>query len=263
MLFPLRRATGKVIAQRLDDHVFMIHGIPQTIIADNATYFTGGDVQRLFAKRNIPEIHLTPVYCPQVNSVERYHKTIMTAVSSFVEADHRTWDVHLPEIQFAMNTSISESTHYSPFLLTHGREAVPDGTIYGDATDVEEIVFSSRRDYLDKLTVLKDVFVRVKSALQEAHDRNIKHYNDKRRDIEFEVGDEVWKRTYKQSNASKYFAAKLAPKYEKCRVIRKLSPLVYELEDENGKLLGKWHVKDCKPGPTSASGPAPGPNDIG
>lgn len=247
MLFPLRRATGKVIAQRLDDHVFMVHGVPRTIIADNASYFTGGDVQRLFTKHNIPEIHLTPVYTPQINTVERYNKTVMIAVASFVEADHRTWDVNLPAIQFAMNTSVNDSTDYTPYFLMHGREAIPDGTIYGDPEAVDEIIFSSRRDYRDKLTVLKDIFSQVEETLQKAHDRNIKYYNEKRRDIEFEVGDEVWKRTFKQSNAGKYFAAKLAPKYEKCRVIRKLSKLVYELEDETGKPLGKWHVKDCKP----------------
>ncbi|XP_063395405.1 uncharacterized protein LOC134680243 [Cydia fagiglandana] len=247
MLFPLRRATGAVISQRLEDHVFMIHGIPQTIIADNASYFTGGDVQKLFANYNIPQLHYTPVYCPQVNTVERYNKTLVTAISTFVESDHRSWDVNISRIQFALNTSVNETTSYTPFLLVHGRQAVPDGTIYDDPEEVDEIVFSPRGEYLDKIKTLRAIYPTVKELLQKAHDRNIKYYNDKRRDIEFNVGDEVWKRTFKQSNAGKYFSAKLAPKYDKCRVIRKISRLVYELEDENGKRLGKWHIKDCKP----------------
>lgn len=146
-------------------------------------------------------------------------------------------------------TDVYDSGNGSPKIDT---PHVPDGTIYNDTEAVEEIIFSSRRDYYDKLTVLRDVYTTVKQSLKKAHDRNIKYYNDKRRDIEFEVGDEVWKRTYKQSNAGKYFAAKLAPKYEKCKVIRKLSRLVYELEDESGKPLGKWHIKDCKPVPNKA-----------
>lgn len=46
-------------------------------------------------------------------------------------------------------------------------------------------------------------------------------------------------KTFPQSDASKFFMAKLAPRYEKCRVLCKHSPLVYELESVvTGKNLG-------------------------
>lgn len=246
LLFPLRRATGKVIAQRLEDHVFLVHGIPQTIISDNGSQFVSHEVQTLYQRYNIPQVHLGPVYCPQVNTVERYNRTVITAISSFVENDHRTWDVNIHKIQFAINTSVNESTSYTPFMLVHGREAVADGTIYNSVNEISELDILPRDAYASNLGHLGDIFKNVKASLKKAHDRNIKYYNGKRRDISFDVGDLVWKRTYKQSAANKYFSAKLAPKYERCKVIRKLSPLVYELEDENGKFLGKWHIKDFK-----------------
>lgn len=247
LFFPLRRATGKVIAQRLEDNVFLVHGIPQTILADNGSQFTGREVQGLFAKYNIPQVHLGPVYCPQVNMVERYHRTLITAISSFIEADHRLWDVNLPHIRFAMNTSVSSVTSYTPFMLVHGREAIPDGNIYQECEDLDEILFSSRHDYRDRLGALKEVYQSVHNELKKAHARNARTYNRRRRDLTFEVGDWVWKRSYKQSDANRYYTTKLAPKYEKCRVVRKLSRLVYELEDDHGKALGKWHIKDFKP----------------
>lgn len=246
LLFPLRRATGKVIAQRLEDHVFLVHGIPQTVISDNGSQFVSHEVQALYAKYNIPQVHLGPVYCPQVNTVERYNRTVITAVSSFVDNDHRTWDVNIHKIQFAMNTSVNESTSYTPFMLVYGREAIADGNIYNDFKDVNELVCAPRDAYASRLGYLKDIYKTVQESLIKAHSRNIKYYNRKRRDVSFDVGDYVWKRTYKHSAANKYFTAKLAPKYERCRVVRKLSPLVYELEDEKGKLIGKWHVKDFK-----------------
>lgn len=246
LLFPLRRATGKVIAQRLEDHVFLVHGIPQTIMSDNGSQFTGREVQSLFEKYSIPQLHFGPVYCPQVNPVERQNRTIMTAVSSFVGSDHRTWDVNIHRIQFAINTSVSIATSYTPFFLVHGREAVPNGNVYGDFEDIDELIFSSRKDYALNLGELDLVFKNVKAELHKAHDINAKYYNNRRRDLDFEIGDIVWKRSFKQSDASKYFSAKLSPKYEKCRVVRKLSRLVYELEDESGKPLGKWHIKDFK-----------------
>jgi hypothetical protein len=246
LLFPLRRATGKVIAQRMEDHVFLVHGIPQTIISDNGSQFCGKDLLSLFEKYQVPNVNLGPVYCPQVNPVERQNRTIMSSVSSLVGSDHRAWDVNIHKIQFAINTSVSAATKYSPFFLIHGREAIADGSIYRDFEDLDEIIFSSRKDLYENLGELKQIFTDVREELQKAHQTNAKHYNLRRRDLELEIGDIVWKRTYKQSDASKYFAAKLAPKYEKCRVVRMLSKLVYELEDENGKTIGKWHIKDIK-----------------
>lgn len=246
LLFPLRRATGKVIAQRLEDHVFLVHGVPQTVIVDNGSQFTGLEVRDLLEKYQIPQIHYSPVYCPQVNTVERYNRTIVTAIASFVGSDHRTWDSNIHKIQFALNTAENETTSYSPFFLVHGREAVPDGNLYTAYKNINEIVFDSRRDYVDKLGELKSIFDMVKTEISKAHERNAKYYNKHRRDLSFEEGDFVWKKSYKQSDAGKYFSSKLAPKYVRCKVVKKLSRLVYVLEDENGRNLGKWHVKDLK-----------------
>jgi len=226
--------------------VFLVHGIPQTVISDNGSQFVGSEVQGLLAKYHVPQVHLGPVYCPQVNTVERYNRTVVTALSSYVENDHRTWDVHISKVQFALNTAVNESTSYSPFMLVHGREAVADGSLYPSASAVDELVIEPRDRYATDLGYLRDIFVKVKRLLEKAHDRNVKYYNQKRRDVVFEVGDFVWKRTYVQSAGSKYFSAKLAPKYERCKIVKKLSPLVFELENEQGKPLGRWHVKDFK-----------------
>lgn len=249
LLFPIRRATGRVIAQRVEDHVFLVHGVPQKIICDNGPQFISQEVKSLFSKYNVPQVHYTPVYCPQVNTVERANRTVMTAISSLVGADHRNWDANIPKVQFAINTSVSDTTSYSPFLMVHGREAVLDGDVYGPYSHEESgdvLQVASTDQYVQGLAPLKDIFEKVRSKLKRAHERNAKYYNNKRRHADFAVGDYVWKRTYKLSSAPKHFSAKLAPKYQRCKILNKLSPLVYELEDDNGKNIGTWHVKDFK-----------------
>ncbi|KAI5645450.1 membrane transport protein domain-containing protein [Phthorimaea operculella] len=147
-----RRATGENIVKHLENDVFMVHGIPQTVISDNGTQFTGNEVTALFYKYAIPQIHLGPRYCPQVNPVERQNRTIVTSISALIKDDHRNWDVYLSQIQFAINTTVSDATGYSPFLLVHGREAVVSGSLY-DSTPVElaELTFPSRDDYAQNL----------------------------------------------------------------------------------------------------------------
>lgn len=245
LLFPLRRATSKVIAQRLEDHVFLVHGVPQTVIADNGPQFIGHEVRAMFSKYRVPQIHYTPVYCPQVNTVERYNRTIVTAIATLVGEDHRGWDVNIHKIQFAVNTAVSDTTTFTPFMLVHGREAVMDGRLYGDSEDIEEVEFGSRSDYADQLRGLEPTFQKVEEELKKAHAYNAKYYNRHRRDVEFDVGDLIWKRTHYRSDANKYFSSKLAPRYERCQIVEKLSRLVYVVVDESGK-TSKCHVKDIK-----------------
>lgn len=248
LLFPLRRATGKNIVKHLEDDVFLVHGVPRTVILDNGTQFTGHELNDLFAKYSVPQVHFTPRYCPQVNSVERYNRTIGTALSIMVKDDHRTWDLHVPKIQCAMNSSVNESTRYSPYFLTHGREPILCGTVYGtDTSPTVSLACASRDRFAKDLGQLRSVFERVRTAISKVHTRSKKYYNQSRRHMEFGVGDIVWKKNFPLSDSSKFFMAKLAPKFEKCRVLSKPSPLVYELADAiSGKPLGRWHVRNLK-----------------
>lgn len=247
MLFPLRRATAANVVKHLENDVFMKHGIPQTVISDNGTQFTGHEIQALFHKYSVPQVHLGPRYCPQVNPVERQNRTIVTAISSLIKDDHREWDLHLPHIEFAINTSVSEATGFSPFLLMHGREAIVNGDLYDSAPlDLADLSFPRREEYARQLGALSAINRKVREELVKAHSKNVHYYNLRRTHKELNVGQTVWKRTYPLSDKGKYFSAKLAPKYIKCKIVTKKSPLVYELVDEHGKDAGVWHIKDLK-----------------
>lgn len=246
MLFPIRRATSEIISRILEEQVFLIHGIPSTVLMDNGKQLTSKIMRNLFATYNIPNVFYTPLYTPQVNTVERYNKTIMTAVSTFVGNDHRAWDTNMPKIQFALNSSVNEVTGFTPSFLVFGRELICDGSHYID-TDLEnKIIFTPRDSYAENLGVLHKIFDKVQLSLIKAHSRNSASYNLRRKNVEFNVGDIIWKRTFYQSDKDNRFSKKLAPKFIKCRIIAKKSKLVYNLEDMAGHNLGTWHVKDFK-----------------
>lgn len=246
LLFPLRRATADLVSKNLEDNVFLVHGIPQTVILDNGCQFISRELDKLFLKYKVPCVHFTPKYTPQINTVERYNKTIVTAISAFVEEDHRTWDLNLSKIQFAMNNSVNETTGFTPAFLVHGRELVTCGSHYLENTAPKELIFSPRDKYAANLGHLRKVFDNVQSALWRSHLKNTQRYNLRRKDAEFQIGDIVWKRCYFQSDKDAHFSKKLAPKFQKCRIKDKRSPLVYILEDMSGRDLGAWHIKDLK-----------------
>lgn len=246
LVFPLRQATAKAICRHIEDSVILIHGVPQTVIMDNGPQFISHELTALFNKYKIPNIHYTPKYTPQVNTVERYNKTIVTAIATLISNDHRAWDTQLPYVQFAINNSVNEVTGYTPAMLVHGRELVTCGSHYTDNDLPGELLFSPRDIYAENLGHLSTLFSKVQTALYESHIKNTQRYNLRRKFVEFNVGDIVWKRTFYQSDKDAHFAKKLAPKFDKCKVVSKRSPLVYILEDSDGKNIGAWHIKDLK-----------------
>ncbi|KAJ8735117.1 hypothetical protein PYW08_014367 [Mythimna loreyi] len=246
LIFPIRNATSQIITKILEDSVFLVHGVPQTVFLDNGTQFTSNLTESLFKKYNIPNIYFTPKYTPQVNTVERYNRTIITCLSTFIDDDQRSWDTKISSVQFAINNSVNEATGYTPSFLVYGRELITCGSHYVDNEVANEVTFLPRDVYAENLGCLSKIFDNVQFKLWQAHVKNTSHYNLRRKPAEFKVGDVVMKRAYVLSDKDKYFSKKLAPKYIKCRITGKKSPLVYILADMSGKDLGTWHIKDIK-----------------
>ncbi|KAJ8737429.1 hypothetical protein PYW08_000024 [Mythimna loreyi] len=246
LIFPIRNATSQIITKILEDSVFLVHGVPQTVFLDNGTQFTSNLTESLFKKYNIPNIYFTPKYTPQVNTVERYNRTIITCLSTFIDDDQRSWDTKISSVQFAINNSVNEATGYTPSFLVYGRELITCGSHYVDNEVANEVTFLPRDVYAENLGCLSKIFDNVQFKLWQAHVKNTSHYNLRRKPAEFKVGDVVMKRAYVLSDKDKYFSKKLAPKYIKCRITGKKSPLVYILTDMSGKDLGTWHIKDIK-----------------
>ncbi|KAJ0178658.1 hypothetical protein K1T71_005433 [Dendrolimus kikuchii] len=224
----------------------MVHGIPQTIFLDNGSQFISKTTDTFFKKYKIPNVYFSPKYTPQVNTVERYNRTIITCISTFVDDDHRSWDIFIPKIQFAINNAVNEATGFTPSFLVFGRELVSCGSFYTDNDIGENLLFLPREVYAENLGCLSSLFDKVQLKLWQAHIKNTSHYNLRRKPAEFNVGDVVMKKTYFLSDKDKRFSKKLAPKFIKCRIIAKKSPLVYVLEDMFGRDIGTWHIKDLK-----------------
>lgn len=246
LITPLRAATSISVCKFIEDSVFLVHGVPQTIYLDNGSQFISKFTESLFTQYKIPNIFFTPKYTPQVNTVERYNRTIITCLSTYVEDDHRSWDLFIPKVQFAINSSVNEATGFTPSFLVFGRELVTCGSHYTENDIDDTLLFFPRDIYAENLGCLSEIFNKVQAKLWHAHVKNTSHYNIRRKPMEFNVGDVVMKRAYVLSDKDKYFSKKLAPKFIKCRILEKKSPLVYVLENMSGKNIGTWHIKDLK-----------------
>ncbi len=80
--------------------------------------------------------------------------------------------------------------------------------------------------------------------LREAYKQHAKTYNLRSRERSFNIGDEVFVRNFTQSDASKKYNAKLAPKFVKAVIKNCIGKVAYEVVDINNRSLGVYHAKD-------------------
>lgn len=159
--------------------------------------------------------------------------------------------MHIPQIASAINSAVHEVTQYSPNFLVFGRNVPIDGNYYGHIKNknCSPHDFTNRDNLVTELNKLPDLYLKVAEKIKLSYERSKTHYNLRKRNVEFNVGDIVYKKNYILSDASKFFSAKLAPRFIKCKVLKKISPLIYELLDENDKNVGRYHIKDLKQSP--------------
>ena len=79
--------------------------------------------QQLFKALNVK--HTTTLsYHPQCNSqAEVCNKTIAKYLAAFVDESTLDWEIYVPALMFAYNTSFHRSIQTTPFSLTYGIEA--------------------------------------------------------------------------------------------------------------------------------------------
>lgn len=71
----------------------------------------------------------------------------------------------------------------------------------------------------------------VTDNLVQAHDRNEMSYNKRSREVSFQPGEGVFRRSFQQSDFVKGFNPKLVKQWIPSRVVKRISTALYELED--------------------------------
>jgi hypothetical protein len=100
--------------------VVCLHGLPDTIVSDRDPKFIlkfWRELHRLMGVR----LMMSTAYHPQTDGMsERAIRNITQVLRGCVSNDQSDWVERLPMVEFAINSTISESTGFAPFELTYG-----------------------------------------------------------------------------------------------------------------------------------------------
>lgn len=158
------------------------------------------------------------------------------------------WDEKISEIETILNTSLHSATELTPFFTTHGYEMTLKGSDHR-LGESDEIISPEERS-VQQTELYGKICDLVKSNLGKAHKEGQKRYELRHRNFSkaLEVGQLVYRRNMRMSNAIDHYNAKYGPLFLPARVTKKLGSSSYELEDLDGKSLGVWPAAHLKPG---------------
>lgn len=245
LIEPLRKADAASIISYLERYVFHLFGVPESILSDNGVQYVSHAFENLLKKYGIQHTR-TAIYSPQANASERVNRSILSAIRAEVSGDQRDWDAHVSAIGAALRNSVHESTSYSPFYLLFGSHMVQHGSMFSLLRGLGSIP-AGDIEVLPPKNFRQLVHARVKENLLQAHLRNERTYNLRSRVVNFRPGQEVYRRSFTQSKASKNFNAKLGKQWLKARIVKSVGNCMYNLEDMQGVALpNSYHAKDLK-----------------
>jgi transposase InsO family protein len=111
-------------------------GVPNSIITDNGSQFTGRKFLEFYDKFHI-RVDWAAVAHPQTNGqVERANGLILQGLKPRIfnrlKKSSRKWLQELPIVVWSLRTTSSRATGFTPFFLVHGAEAIlPADLEYG------------------------------------------------------------------------------------------------------------------------------------
>lgn len=239
----MRKFTSSAIKDFLLSQIFHVFGVPETIVSDNGSQFKANDLNAFFTSYGIKHVY-TALYSPQVNASERVNRSLIAGIRAFLKDDHRLWDQNRSSISCALRNSTHQSIKCSPYHAIFGFDMVTHASEYDllkKLNLLNEPVTTLCRD--DQLQLIR---TNLRKHIKEAFEKNQSQYNLRTRIQTFNIGQEVYRRNFAQSNFEKGFNAKLSPVFLKAKIREKLESHYYVLEDMDGKVVGTFHGKDIR-----------------
>ncbi len=119
---PVKDKTARTVADALMQHVLLVHGPARRLLSDNGKEFKNIVVAELCRLTNMARVFTSPYNAQCDGMVERFNRTLLKMLGCYVDNGQKDWDVHLPWMIYAYNTSYSTTHGVTPFELTFGRK---------------------------------------------------------------------------------------------------------------------------------------------
>jgi len=177
------KTSAEGLAKLFWDHIWKLHGLPESIISDRGVQFAVGMIKELNNLLGI-QTKLLMAYHPQTDGqMERINQELEQYLRVFIDHRQEQWLDWLGTVEFAYNNKVHTATKTLPFKANYGQDP--------------KIGFKGRRKGKYKVAEkfverMRKIQKEAKTALEKVQEEMKKFANRKRREEEeYRVGDLV------------------------------------------------------------------------
>eukprot|EP00253_Pinus_taeda_P007485 PITA_07485 len=120
---PLKTTNSEVIIEFIDQFIITRFGVPNALVFNNASYFSGTSMFEFAIKRGF-KLKYSENYYPQGNGlVESTNRNLVKIIKRTIEQNHKKWHKTLIFSLWADRITQKASIGTSPFNLVYGKES--------------------------------------------------------------------------------------------------------------------------------------------
>lgn len=211
------------------------------IISDNGKQFKCTQFNKSLDERSIKHVY-TAIYSPQANARESVNRSTIAAIRTYVSKEQTNWDRYIPEIAEYLRSSYHQTIGFSPYYSLFGQQMITNANDYPLINKLESFE-DETMSANDKLKLIRDT---IANNITKSFEASSKRYNLRSLGVTFNIGDEVYRRNFVKSDASKKFCYKFAPLFVRSKVIGLKGNNIYQLEDVDTGRREFYHKKDIQ-----------------
>ena len=248
VLAPTRQQTAEATVLALVNHWVVYYGVPRIIHSDRGTNFMSQIMTSLCERLGVRRTRTT-AYRPQADGrVERTNRTVKECLTRLLHDHPADWDTLLPHVAMAINSTVHDSTGFTPFYLTYGSEMQLPLDLAASITHPSPRPVP---EYVDDLLLrFSTAYGLAQSSMLKQATRSKRLYDASARTIFYEVGDKVYyaKKVPNADDHPKFFAPWSGP----WTVVERLSDVNLRISQDAQGWTRVVHVDSlCKKAPES------------
>ena len=243
------------------NNVYKLHGLPDDIVSDRDKLFTS-EFWRELCRLLKTKQRMSTAFHPQTDGqTERANRTLQEVLRHSVSSMQDDWDTMLGGVELAINSAYHRVIDSSPFMLNYGMEPklplnqnLPARDIAG--TNPERSVDNAETTDIGRVPAarklhgkLAEMHAAARQHLAAAQLRQKQYADQKRREVNFSVGEQVLLSTkYFKLQGPRGGTSKLLPKYVgPFKVSENIGPVACRLElPPHWKVHPVFHVSLLK-----------------
>ena len=230
-------ANHSVVASFVFEEIICRFGCPKSIQSDQGPQFKNRWIPDLAQHFGI-NYDFSTVYHPQSNGlVERFNRTLGTALAKFSHHNVAQWDEHLHAVLFAYRTTRQSSTRFSPFQLVHGLSGRLPVDLEWQLPDEDDLPTTIVQRAFQILNRLESDRLDASDNIRSAQTKQKKYHDRPIEPTTYGIGDKV---LLLRSAILSSHSAKLESKWDGPYYVHaNPRPGVYKLRNLDGDLIRK------------------------